>query len=57
LVVDGVKVGLLGEGEMPAQVAGIEEKDIDNITILKDKQALEVFGAEAANGAVVIKTK
>jgi rhomboid protease GluP len=57
LVVDGVKVGLLGEGNMPAQVAGIEEKDIDNITILKDKQALEVFGAEAANGAVVIKTK
>lgn len=38
-------------------IAGINPKDIENITILKDASATSIYGARAANGVIVITTK
>ena len=52
-VVDGLAVEAGPEGEMP----GINPYDIDSIKVLKDTEAMTMYGSRGANGVIVIKTK
>ena len=52
-VVDGLAVEAGPEGEMP----GINPYDIDTIKVLKDTEAMTMYGSRGANGVIVIKTK
>ncbi len=38
-------------------LAGINENDIESVTVLKDATATAIYGARAANGVIVINTK
>ncbi|RJE70645.1 SusC/RagA family TonB-linked outer membrane protein [Reichenbachiella sp. MSK19-1] len=38
-------------------ISGINPDDIESITVLKDASATSIYGARAANGVIVIKTK
>ncbi|QKJ28919.1 SusC/RagA family TonB-linked outer membrane protein [Mucilaginibacter mali] len=38
-------------------LAGINEDDIDNITVLKDASETAIYGSRGANGVIVINTK
>ncbi|MCA5003997.1 SusC/RagA family TonB-linked outer membrane protein [Sphingobacterium bovistauri] len=38
-------------------IAGINARDIETITVLKDASATAIYGARAANGVIVITTK
>ena len=37
--------------------SSINPKDIDNISVLKNESAVELYGKDATNGAIVIETK
>ncbi|MNK46649.1 von Willebrand factor [compost metagenome] len=39
------------------QMAKINPNDIDNVSVLKDKDATSIYGSKASNGVVVISTK
>ncbi|MDQ6531489.1 von Willebrand factor type A domain-containing protein [Flavobacterium sp. LHD-85] len=39
------------------QMAKINPNDIDNVSVLKDKNATSIYGSKASNGVVVISTK
>lgn len=39
------------------QMAKINPNDIDNVSVLKDKDATSIYGTKASNGVVVISTK
>lgn len=52
-VVDGLAVEAGPEGEMP----GINPYDIESIKVLKDTEAITMYGSRGANGVIVIKTK
>src|SRR5690348_2272686 len=60
-VVDGVPLGTGAGGGLP--VTGrdplnfLNPDDIESITVLKDASAASIYGANAANGVVIIKTK
>jgi len=49
VVIDGIA--------SPYSVDQIDPNDVENITILKDAAAASIWGARAANGVIVIKTK
>jgi TonB-linked SusC/RagA family outer membrane protein len=58
-IVDGVQVasgGLSGQGSQNA-LASINPNDIETIEVLKDAAAAAIYGAQAANGVVLITTK
>ena len=58
-IVDGVQVssgGLSGQGSQNA-LASINPNDIESIEVLKDAAAAAIYGAQAANGVVLITTK
>lgn len=58
-IVDGVQVasgGLSGQGSTNA-LASINPNDIESIEVLKDAAAAAIYGAQAANGVVLISTK
>jgi TonB-linked SusC/RagA family outer membrane protein len=38
-------------------LAGINENDIDNITVLKDAAATAIYGSRGSNGVIIITTK
>lgn len=38
-------------------IAGINPNDIESIDVLKDASASAIYGARAANGVIIIKTK
>ena len=52
-VVDGLAVEAGPEGEMP----GINPYDIESIKVLKDTEAMTMYGSRGANGVIIIKTK
>ena len=52
-VVDGLAVEAGPEGEMP----GINPYDIESIKVLKDTEAMTMYGTRGANGVIVIRTK
>ena len=58
-IVDGVQMasgGLSGQGSQNA-LASINPNDIESIEVLKDAAAAAIYGAQAANGVVLITTK
>lgn len=58
-IVDGVQVaagGLSGQGTQNA-LASINPNDIASIEVLKDAASASIYGAQAANGVVLITTK
>lgn len=58
-IIDGVQVangGLSGQGSQNA-LASINPNDIESIEVLKDAAAASIYGAQAANGVVLITTK
>lgn len=57
-VVDGIIIGnpaTLGAGTNP--LAGINLSDIESVGFLKDAPSTAIYGSQATNGVVVIKTK
>lgn len=38
-------------------ISYLNSQDIESMSVLKDPSSLAIFGAQAANGAVIIKTK
>ena len=59
-IVDGVQLGggnsLSGQGPQNP-LAAINPNDIESIEVLKDAAAASIYGAQAANGVVLITTK
>ncbi|HSI77042.1 MAG TPA: TonB-dependent receptor [Lunatimonas sp.] len=58
-IVDGVQIasgGLSGQGSQNA-LASINPNDIESIEVFKDAAAASIYGAQAANGVVLITTK
>ncbi|MDF2157317.1 TonB-dependent receptor [Algoriphagus sp. CAU 1675] len=58
-IVDGVQLGggsLSSQGPQNA-LASINPNDIESIEVLKDAAAASIYGAQAANGVVLITTK
>ncbi len=58
-IVDGVQVntGSVGTQGSTNALAGINPNDIESIDVLKDAAAAAIYGAQAANGVVIITTK
>lgn len=52
VVIDGKEAGNRGY-----ELTKVDEKNIDHIYVLKDKQAIEKYGAKGANGVIEIYTK
>lgn len=63
IIVDGVQLSNdlgfdeLGTGTGASALSGINTADIESIEILKDAAATSIYGAQAANGVVLITTK
>lgn len=45
------------DGKEMNNVSGINSKDIQSVTVLKEKKAIALYGAKAANGVVIVVTK
>ena len=56
-MVDSVETGFIGEGEMPTQAAGLEENDIEEVSVLQGEEAKTLNRENVANGVVLITTK
>lgn len=59
IIIDGVQVASVG-GSTQANsnpLAAINPNDIESIDILKDASAAAIYGAQAANGVIVVTTK
>lgn len=58
-IVDGIQVqaGGVGFGGSTNALAGINPNDIESIEVLKDAAAAAIYGAQSANGVVIITTK
>lgn len=52
-VVDGLAVEAGPEGEMP----DINPYDIESIKVIKDAEAMTLYGSRGANGVIIISTK
>jgi TonB-dependent starch-binding outer membrane protein SusC len=52
-VIDGLAVEAGPDGEMP----GINPYDIESIKVLKDTEAMTMYGSRGANGVIIIRTK
>ena len=42
---------------VPGDMNGVDPKDIENVSVLKDASAAAIYGSRAANGVVLITTK
>lgn len=62
-IVDGVPIssvdrsGTLGSGNASNVLNAINPRDIQNIEVLKDAAASAIYGAQAANGVILITTR
>ncbi len=45
------------DGMITTDISYLNPQDIESMSVLKDPSSLAIFGAQAANGAVIIKTK
>lgn len=45
------------DGMLTEDISFLNPQDIESMSVLKDPSSLAIFGAKAANGAVIIKTK
>ncbi|MFB9845012.1 alpha-2-macroglobulin family protein [Mucilaginibacter ginsenosidivorans] len=53
----GAKPLIVVDGEIVADLKGISPNDIGEMSVLKDASATALYGAQAANGVIVINTK
>lgn len=53
----GSTVSSIGSSIMDNGIGNIHPQDIESITVLKDASASAIYGAQAANGVIVITTK
>ncbi|WP_437918141.1 SusC/RagA family TonB-linked outer membrane protein [Sphingobacterium sp. LRF_L2] len=53
----GDAVALFGDETLLNPLAGINPMDIESVTVLKDAAATTIYGANAANGVILITTK
>ena len=60
-VVDGIVMDMADVGAIDVTgtnpIAGVNPNDIESIDVLKDAAASAIYGARAANGVIIIKTK
>jgi len=58
-IVDGVQISFSGGSELNdrSPMNAINPRDIESIEVLKDASAAAIYGAQAANGVVLITTK
>src|SRR5262245_5683362 len=56
-VIDGLPIGSGGIGGGRNPLNFLNPNDIESVTILKDASAAAIYGTNAANGVVLIKTK
>ncbi|KIC62157.1 hypothetical protein RM51_13370 [Chryseobacterium taiwanense] len=45
------------DGMITTDISYLSSQDIESMSVLKDPSSLAIFGAQAANGAIIIKTK
>ncbi|MET3537475.1 SusC/RagA family TonB-linked outer membrane protein [Chryseobacterium limigenitum] len=45
------------DGMITTDISYLGSQDIESMSVLKDPSSLAIFGAQAANGAIIIKTK
>lgn len=59
IIIDGVQVASVGGTTQASQnpLNSINPNDIESIDILKDASAAAIYGAQAANGVIVVTTK
>ncbi len=55
-IVDGLPVGM-ADNSTSSPLASLNPNDIESMSVLKDASAAAVYGVQAANGVVLIKTK
>ena len=51
------KTVFIVDGMITDDISFLNSQDIESMSILKDPSSLAIFGAQASNGAVIIKTK
>jgi iron complex outermembrane receptor protein len=59
-VIDGVPIGFGAGGGLSAgrdPLASLNPNEIESITVLRDASAAAIYGANAANGVIIIETK
>jgi TonB-linked SusC/RagA family outer membrane protein len=58
-IVDGIQINKEDNGELANAnpLSSINPSDIESIRVLKDASAAAIYGAQAANGVVIIETK
>lgn len=59
IIIDGVQMGQFGQTSQGSAnpLNAINPNDIESIDILKDASASAIYGAQAANGVIVVTTK
>ncbi|MEZ5044946.1 MAG: TonB-dependent receptor [Saprospiraceae bacterium] len=59
VIIDGVQVGTVGQGAQGSSnpLNSINPNDIESIEILKDAASASIYGAQGANGIIVVTTK
>lgn len=59
IIIDGVQVGSIGQGTQGSSnpLNSINPNDIESIEILKDAASAAIYGAQGANGIIVVTTK
>ncbi|WP_421872354.1 SusC/RagA family TonB-linked outer membrane protein [Marinoscillum sp.] len=59
IIIDGVQVASLGQTTQGSAnpLNSINPNDIESIDILKDASAAAIYGAQAANGVIIVTTK
>jgi len=59
VIIDGVQVGATGQGSQGSSnpLNSINPNDIASIEILKDAASASIYGAQGANGIIVVTTK
>jgi TonB-linked SusC/RagA family outer membrane protein len=59
IIIDGVQMANLGQGTQASgnPLNSINPNDIESIDILKDPATAAIYGAQAANGVIIVTTK
>ncbi len=59
IIIDGVQIGTLGQSGQGSSnpLNSINPNDIESIEILKDAASTAIYGAQGANGIIVVTTK
>jgi TonB-dependent starch-binding outer membrane protein SusC len=58
-IIDGVQLGRFGQSTQASSnpLASINPNDIESVEVLKDAASAAIYGAQAANGVVIVTTK